>query len=113
MIKNLLCLSTILDYSGINVFVCVIFYLDLRMSRVGKVFPRHLPTTSEMLQVLLGNAARTYVLTGYEVQEEGYLAVLEFIVTQPGPIRIQVGIICIGRLLETRNYYLWMLSQKS
>lgn len=83
------------------------------MSRVGKVFPRYLPTTPEMLQVLLGNAVRTYLLTGYKVQEEGYLAVLEFIVTQPGPIRIQVGIICIGRRLETNKYYLSLLSQKS
>ena len=33
----------------------------------------------------------TFVLTENKVQEEGYLASLEFVVAEPGPIRIQVG----------------------
>ena len=62
------------------------------MSQVGEDFPRHLPSTLTMLETLLGKSERTYVLTASKVQEEGYLGVLEFIVLQPGPIRIQVGV---------------------
>lgn len=69
-------------------------YLESRVSRVAGLFPRHLPTAHTMPEKLLGSSELTYVLTRYKVQEEGYLAVLEFIVVQPGPIRIQVGIIC-------------------
>lgn len=68
-------------------------YLESRVSLVAGLFPRHLPTTHTMPETLLGSSELTYVLTRYKVQEEGYLAVLEFIVVQPGPIRIQVGTI--------------------
>lgn len=61
------------------------------MSQVGEDFPHHLPSTT-MLETLLRKSERTYVLTAKKFQEEGYLGVLEFIVLQPGPIRIQVGV---------------------
>ena len=70
----------------------VITILGSRMSQVGEYFPRHLPSTLNMLETLLGKSERTYVLTASKFQEEGYLGVLEFIVLQPGPIRIQVGV---------------------
>lgn len=62
------------------------------MSQVGEDFPHHLPPTPTMLETLLRKSERTYVLTAKKFQEEGYLGVLEFIVLQPGPIRIQVGV---------------------
>ena len=44
-----------------------------------------------MLQKFQKNTNVTYVLTRNTVQEEGYLVGIEFIVAEPGPIRIQVG----------------------
>ncbi|XP_078355934.1 polycystin-1-like, partial [Oculina patagonica] len=60
------------------------------MSRFGEEVPRHVPTTSAVLENLLNQNERIYVLTKNQVQEEGYMANLEVNVIQPGPIRIQI-----------------------
>ena len=91
--------------SSVSAYVLfALCYLDSRMSRVGEDFPRHLPSTPTMLGKLLGKSELTYVLSDSKFQEEGYLAVLEFIVAQPGPIRIQVGVILFVWFYENGNF---------
>ena len=46
---------------------------------------------NEMLNKLKTFKDETFVLTRHTIQEEGYLAGIELIVAEPGPIRILVG----------------------
>ena len=71
------------------------FCLDSRISSFGVNVPRHVPPTSTMFDKLLNKGERMYILTKYRVQEEGYLAGLEFNVAQPGPIHVKVSTIKI------------------
>ena len=66
-------------------------HTDAFISRVGEEFSQYLQITQAMLQKFKKNTNVTYVLTEYTIQEEGYLTGIEFVVAQPGPIRIQVG----------------------